>query len=991
MKHIVNFSLGKYILVSVALMLSVCCSGNYRKSGSEVVVSVAEPGVNGPARVRVQVLDGGIVRVSQTPERKFRDRPSLVVLPQNVSADFSVRSMKGQPVRLAHAFQGDSIDIVNPVEITVGATGQKVYVSMEDGTVAFAGDSLRAQLVEKAVFTPVTVDGSDGYTAITYMCSDDDGEGLYGLGQQQSDIWNYKGYNEELFQYNTKISIPFVVSTANYGVLWDTYSQSRFGNPQPYQQLNRVFKLYDRNGREGGLTGEYEQPRAWGWNRQQQNEEPLITREDSLSYSDSEMIKLLPRLGRNVTYEGYFEPYESGDFFFQLYYAGYVKLFIDGELVIPERWRTAWNPNTYQFPARLEAGRRYSLRIEWKPDGNTSYLGLKAHAPMAGTTQNDITMWTEMVPESDFYYIPGANMDGVVSGLRTLTGKANIMPEWAMGFWQSRERYRTQDEIVSTLRTFREKGIGIDNIVQDWNYWEDDKWGSHEFEASRYPDPGKMVDDIHDLNGHLMISVWPKFYHTTEHYREFAENGWMYTKAVEDSIRDWVGPGYIGSFYDAYSDGARKLFWGQIREHLYKYGIDAWWMDASEPNVRDCVPMAYHKQLTGPTALGSSTEYLMGYALMNAQAIYEGLRETDPDTRVFQLTRNGYAGQQRYSTASWSGDIGTRWEDMYSQIVAGMNYSLCGNPYWTMDIGGFCVENRYSQAQNIFDRTGQVTPDLVEWRELQTRWYQFGTFTPLYRAHGQFPLREIWNIAEDGSPTYNSILYYNRLRYRLMPYVYSLAGAAYWHDYTIMRGLVMDYPRDRKTYDVHDQYMFGPSLMICPVTEYQARDRMVYLPEGVKWYDFNNADMIYEGGQFIMADAPYERMPMFVPAGAILVYGPQIEYVGQVPADTLDVHVYAGKNGSFTLYEDDGVTYGYEKGECSEIPFFYNDESRTLVVGKREGSFDGMLTRRTINLTVHTGEPHYDLCFTAEYDGEPILIGYQPHDVPLADDFVYIE
>lgn len=978
---------GYLLALSFAL---VCCSKEYRITSDGVVVNVSSPELNGPAKVRVQILEGGIVRISETPEKKFKDRQSLVTLPGIGRVGLNVVNAMEENVSLPDSLRAlkDELLVVSSSEADA-----RVIVSKSDGRVWLLSDDGQPDcILVKAEFTPITVDGTTGYTVITRMSTGDDSEGLFGLGQQQSDIWNYKGQNEELFQYNTKISIPFVISTNNYGILWDTYSQSRFGNPEPYQQLNRVFRLFDKDGNEGGLTGTYSQPLMWGFRRggQMPQPEPLVRREDSLSYSDADMIKNLPRLGQNVTYEGYFEPKESGEFFFQLYYAGYVKLFIDDELVIWERWRTAWNPNTYQFPAILEAGRRYKLRIEWKPDGTTSYLGLKAHAPVDQKLQNDITMWTEMVPETDFYYIPGKNMDGVISGLRKLTGKANIMPKWAMGFWQSRERYRTQDELVSTLKTFRDKGIGIDNIVQDWNYWEDDKWGSHEFEASRYPDPKKMVDDVHALNGHLMISVWPKFYHTTEHYKEFEQNGWMYTKAVEDSIRDWVGPGYIGSFYDAYSAGARKLFWSQIKEHLYKYGIDAWWMDASEPNVRDCVPMPYHKQLVGPTALGSSTEYLLGYALMNAQAIYEGLRETDPDTRVFQLTRNGFTGQQRYSTASWSGDIGTRWEDMYSQIVAGMNYSLCGNPYWTMDIGGFCVENRYSQAQNMFDRTGIVNDDLVEWRELQTRWYQFGTFTPLYRAHGQFPLREIWNIAPEGSPTYNSILYYNQLRYRLMPYIYSLAGAAYWNDYTIMRGLVMDFTNDRKTYNVHDQYMFGPSLMICPVTEYQARDRMVYLPEGVRWYDYNNPDKVYDGGQFIMADAPYERMPMFVPAGAILVYGPQIEYADQVAADTLDVHVYAGKNGSFTLYEDDGVTYGYEKGECSEIPFVYDDAAGTLIIGKREGAYNGMLMRRIVNVTMHTDKSHHDLLSSVEYDGTPVRIdllhGNQPTVEPVWND-----
>ena len=953
-------------LVISACAISASCAGNYRISGDGVTVNVENPACNGPSLVRVQILDGGIVRVTGTPERKFSGRESLMVLPQKSGGRLAVVSglkYKAIPEELADLNAGDLL-------VITAADSTTVFVSSNDGRVWLKPKAGNRLVSANNEFSDVVADGRKGYSVTTRMESGDESEGLFGLGQHQSDIWNYNGQNEELFQYNTKISIPFVISTNGYGVLWDTYSQSRFGIPGPYRQLNRVFRLYDKYGNPGALTGTYDQPRRWGGfgAASAALTEPLERREDSISYSDADMVKNLPRLGENVVYEGYFEPYESGEFFFQLYYAGYVRLFIDEDLVVPERWRTAWNPNAYQFPALLEKGRRYKLRIEWKPDGASSYLGLKAHSPSETSASGGITMWTEMVPESDFYFITAENMDGVIGGLRKLTGKARIMPKWSMGFWQSRERYRTQDEIVSTLRTFREKGIGIDNIVQDWNYWEDDQWGSHEFDASRYPDPEKMVNDIHSLNGHIMISVWPKFYHNTEHYKEFAENGWMYTKAVEDSIRDWVGPGYIGSFYDAYSEGARKLFWSQIEEHLYKYGIDGWWMDASEPNVRDCVPMDYHKKLVGPTELGPSTEYLMGYALMNARAIYEGLRETGDGKRVFQLTRNGYAGQQRYNTASWSGDIGTRWEDMYSQIIAGMNYSLCGNPYWTMDIGGFCVENRYSRAQNIYDHSGIVNDDLTEWRELQTRWYQFGTFTPIYRAHGQFPLREVWNIAPEGTPAYNSIVYYNELRYRLMPYIYSLAGAAYWKDYTIMRGLVMDYTTDEKTLNVKDQYMFGPSLMICPVTEYQARDRMVYLPEGNRWYDFNNAGQVYDGGQFIMADAPYERMPMFVPAGGILIYGPQIEYVDQKPADKLDICIFAGKDGQFTLYEDDGVSYDYEKGKCSEILLTYDDAQGILTIGERKGAFDGMLGERLFNVVLYDGSSE-NTFRSVSYDG----------------------
>ncbi len=537
-----------------------------------------------------------------------------------------------------------------------------------------------------------------------------------------------------------------------------------------------------------------------------------------------------------------------------------------------------------------------------------------------------------------------------------------------MGFWQSREHYRTQDELLSTFSKFREKGIGIDNIVQDWNYWVQDSWGSHDFDESRYPDPKMMIDSIHDMHGRLMISVWPKFYVNTEHYKEFVDKGWMYMRAIEDSIRDWVGPGYMGSFYDAYSADARQLLWNQIKEHLYGLGIDAWWMDATEPNIRDCVSMDYWKTLCGPTALGSSTEYLNAYSLLNAQAIYDGSRKEEPNKRVFQLTRSGFAGLQRYSAASWSGDISSRWEDMRSQIVAGMNYSLCGNPYWTMDIGGFCVENRYASAQRLYDKTGIENQDLAEWRELQTRWYQFGTFVPLFRAHGQFPYREVWNIAPEGHPAYQSIRYYNNLRYRLMPYIYSVAGRAYYGDYTIMRGLVMDHSEDPEVMKVSDQYMFGPSLMVCPVYEYKATSRSVYLPGGSLWYDYYDSSKVYEGGLTIQADAPYERIPLFVPAGAIIPEGPEMQYVDEVPADTLTLHVYAGKNGRFNLYEDDGITYNYEEDQYSIIKMFYNDETENLVIMDRIGEFDGMIKERVFNICLH--EKNSDVCQqTVLYNG----------------------
>ena len=370
--------------------------------------------------------------------------------------------------------------------------------------------------------------------------------------------------------------------------------------------------------------------------------------------------------------------------------------------------------------------------------------------------------------------------------------------------------------------------------------------------------------------------------------------------------------------------------------------------------------------LLTPTALGPATEYYNAYALVNAKAIYEGQRGVDPDKRVFLLTRNGFAGLQRYSTASWSGDIGTSWTDMQMQITAGLGYSMAGVPFWGMDIGGFSVMGKFQDASSR-----------DEWQELQTRWHQFGAFVPLFRTHGQWPRRELWNIAEPGSRAYRSILYYMQLRYRLMPYIYSLAGMVHFDDYTIMRGLPMDFPDDPTARVVADQWMFGPALMPCPVCEYKARSRDVYLPEGV-WYDFYTEEKL-EGGVPIEADAPYERIPLFVRGGSILPLGPEMQWSDEKPADPIELRIYPGADAFFTLYEDDGVSYAYEKGACSMIPLIWDDASGTLTIGERSGSFPGMLESRSF--VVVTVDPSHQQPYDPDASGE--VIGYRGDSVSL--------
>ena len=939
-------------LISFLVLLS-CEPLAYQKDEGGVTVKISYPVENGPSLVRLEVLDDNIIHVSATPENRFRDPKSLVVLPRHKETEFLVHEETDRLI----------IETQDLRAHVIVRSGEVIFEDIQGNVL------LKEQVGGGKFFEPVEVDGTHGYSFRQIFESPED-EAFYGLGQHQSDEFNYKGKNEELFQYNTKVSVPFIVSNKGYGVLMDSYSMMRFGNPEEYKQLGDVFTLYDKDGKAGALTGTYKPMRG----------ESLVRSEEKIYFEHlvaPEMAKVvnLPENfqfhGSEVAYEGFIEAPQTGDYQFILYYAGYTSVTVGDETVVPERWRTAWNPNAYKFTVHLEKGEKTPLRIDWKPDGSVSYIGLRAYDVVNPAQQAKHQWWSEMSKQMDWYFIAGDDMDEVISGYRTLTGKAQIMPKWAMGYWQSRERYKTSTEMIDALKGFRQREIPIDNIVLDWSHWEEDAWGSHEFDLARFPDPKAMVDSIHDMGGRMMISVWPKFYVDTEHYKEFNDKGWMYNKANEDGIRDWIGHGYLYGFYDAYSEGARQLFWNQMYDHYYPLGIDAWWMDASEPNIRDCTDMDYRKALCGPTALGSSTEYFNTYSIVNADAIYNGQRRVDSDKRVFLLTRSGFAGLQRYSTATWSGDIATRWEDMKAQISAGLNFAVSGIPYWTMDIGGFCVENRFVAGQNHYNRTGEENADHKEWRELNTRWFQFGAFCPLFRAHGQFPFREPWEIAPEGHPAYESIVYYTKLRYRLMPYIYSLAGMTWFEDYTIMRPLVMDFMKDPAVLNIGDTYMFGPAFLVAPVYEYGARTRNVYFPRG-GWFDYYT-NKYYEGGVARTVDAPYGQMPLFVRAGSIIPAGPEIQWTDQKPADVIDLYVYEGANGSFTLYEDENVNYNYEKGLYSTIEFTYDDILRTLTISERKGEFPGMLKERVFNV-IPVWKKGRSRPVEVKYDGQQVRV-----------------
>jgi alpha-D-xyloside xylohydrolase len=917
------------IFTNLLLVLIISLSakaGDFVRTSDGIIVRPDAPFSGNTKEVQLKVIADNIIRVVAVADKDLQPLQSLIITGGKADTKF---------------------DIANTKESVALKTAKlTAVVNLQTGSISFFDVSGKQILAEKELgrsIQPQVFDGEKLYSIRQgFVTSPDDA--WYGLGQHQDALMNYKTNQVQLFQNNTEVAVPFLVSKKNYGILWDNYSLTQFGDVRAYQSLSAL-KLFSKDDEQGWLTASYS-------NDKNDPSKIVVKRAESTIELDyiNESKLFLPKQfnpAKGVTtWEGRIASDMDGVHKFRFRYAGYMKVWIDNKLVL-DRWRQNWNPGSAILDVNLQKGKKYAFKIEWIPYGTESYVSFHWLPPLTEEQKNGYSFSSEAGQQLDYYFIYGNSMDDVIAGYRQLTGKAVMMPRWAFGFWQSRERYKTQDEILSTVAEFRKRKIPIDNIVQDWFYWKENEWGSQEFDPSRFPSPEKLTSTLHDqYHTHFMISVWPKFYEGISTYNEFNKKGWLYKRNVVDSVRDWVGPGYGSTFYDVFNKDARKGFWDLINKKIYSKGIDAWWMDASEPDILSNVDPQRRKEQMTPTALGPAALVLNAYPMENAKGIYEGQRETNPNNRVFILTRSAFAGSQAYGAATWSGDIAARWHDMKAQISAGVNFSMSGIPYWTMDIGGFAVEGRYEKPN---------AAHLEEWREQMTRWYQFGAFVPLFRAHGQFPLREIFNVAPETHPAYQSILYYDKLRYRLLPYVYSLAGNAYHNNGTMMRGLVMDFPNDSIAANLNDEYLFGPSLLINPVCNYKERTREVYLPQKAGWYDLYKGQY-FEGGKKINADASYERMPVFVKAGSIIPFGPDLQYTSEKPADVITLYVYTGADGSFNLYEDEGTNYNYEKGAFSEIPISFNESTQTLTIADRKGSFNGMLQKRKFNIVWITKE-----------------------------------
>ncbi|MCH8686630.1 TIM-barrel domain-containing protein [Pedomonas mirosovicensis] len=924
-------------LTVAAALISVSsvalAAGSYRKLETGVLVTPAE----GPEKaVRLQVFGDGIIRVTSTPTPEMDLPPSLMVTAQPQTGKFTLAENDGH-VTLKTAKVTASIDLSN-------------------GNVRFTDAEGQLDLAESApgTFKTTTIEGTP-YLAVRQQFNRGTDEGLYGLGQHQNGQMNYNGEDVELAQHNMDVAIPFLVSTRNYGILWDNNSITRFGNPKPYGYAGDGSDSLHVSGKNGkpGWTAEYYLGGRLAVTRTESTINYQYIRDQAKWPTAAKAQTVAANSGQNtagnavetqkVIWTGKLTPDKSGLHRFRLYSSSYVKVFVDGKQVL-ERWRQNWNPWYHNFDVSMTAGKAADVRIEWEP--NAGYIALLHSDPLPEADRHSISFASEAGHGIDYYYIGGRSMDDVIAGYRTLTGKAPLMPKWAYGFWQSRQRYNTQDEVIDVVKQYRKRGLPLDNIVQDWFYWREDDWGSHEFDPTRFPDPKGMIDKVHELGARFMISVWPKFYPTTANYKELDQVGAIYRRNVKAKERDWVGPGYFSTFYDPYNVKGRKIYWRQMKERLAVLGVDAWWMDATEPDIHSNLSIEERAYRMGPTALGPGGAFFNSYPLVHAEGVYNGLIDYKPDVRPFILMRSGFGGIQRTGSAIWSGDVASRWDDLREQISAGVNISMSGVPNWTHDIGGFALEDRY---------TRQDPKHLEEWRELNLRWFQFGAFSPLFRSHGEAPKREIYELAPEGSAMYRSMEYFDKLRYRLMSYIYTLAADAHFKDGTIMRGLVMDFPEDRKTWNIADQYMFGPAFLVAPITEFKARQRPVYLPAGSNWYDFYSGKM-QAGGKTIVADAPYERMPLFIRAGSIVPVGPDMQYTAEKPADPITLNVYTGADGAFSLYEDDGTSRQYLKGAFARIPMHYNEASGTLTIGAREGRFPGMLQSRTFRIRWITPE-----------------------------------
>lgn len=620
------------------------------------------------------------------------------------------------------------------------------------------------------------------------------------------------------------------------------------------------------------------------------------------------------------------------------------------------------------------------------------------YSPTQFTDTPQKTSFSSEVGEGvDYYFIYGKNADGVVAGMRNLTGKVPMIPLWTYGFWQSKERYKSQDELVDVVKKYRDLQVPLDGIIQDWQYWGNNyQWNAMDFISPDFPDAKKMIQNIHDMNAHLSVSIWSSFGPMTNQYREMDKKGMLFNiNTWPESGREVWPPdmNYPSGVrvYDAYNPEARNIYWKYLNKGVFSLGVDSWWMDSTEPDHLSQKP----EDLDTKTYLGSFRKVRNAYPLMTVGGVYDHQRETTNDKRVFILTRSAFAGQQRYAANTWSGDVNSSWESLRNQIPAGLNFSLTGNPNFNSDIGGFFA--------GVYKRNGGAKNPMFQ--ELYVRWLQYGTFTPMMRSHGTDVPREIYQFGKKGEVVYDAIEKFIKLRYSMLPYIYSTSWDVSKNNSSFLRALSMDFSSDKKTWDVNNEYLFGKSFLVVPILnpQYtpekivktdenegwnktdankkenslsnidftQNKTVKVYLPTGSDWFDFWTNEK-FNGGQEIDKTVNLQSIPLYVKAGSIIPFVSDVQYATEKKWDNLTLKIYPGADADFVLYEDEFDNYNYEKGDYTEIPFHWNDKSKTLTINSRKGNFKGMIDKRNFNLILPNGQQK-----SVSYSGKKVTINFK--------------
>ncbi len=596
--------------------------------------------------------------------------------------------------------------------------------------------------------------------------------------------------------------------------------------------------------------------------------------------------------------------------------------------------------------------------------------------------ENGMALTSEAGDAIDYYFMYGGSADGVIAQIRHLTGDVPMFPLWTYGFWQSKERYKTANETLGIVQQYRKLGVPLDGIIQDWQYWGSNYlWNAMDFLAEEFANGKQMIDDVHKLGAHFMISVWASFGPMTKAYRELEEKGLLFDFETwpQSGLTFWPPRKDYPSgvrVYDAFSPEARAIYWKYLKT-LFDYGTDAWWMDSTDPDCFDGSPETYaHK--AGQDG-GTWRSFRNAFPLETVRGVYQAQRNVSSDKRVFIMTRSSFAGQQHYGSNMWSGDVTSSWDMLRKQVPAGLSFSLTGNPNFNTDIGGF-----FCGAYNT--RGPASAPRNPQYQELYVRWMQYGLFCPVFRSHGADAPREIWHFGKQGEPVYDAIEATIRLRYRLLPYLYSTAWQVTTGNESYLRPLFSDFAQDRNVWDMTDEFMFGRSILAAPVLDPQYTEEKVvrgevnavdwtatktaqkYLPKGVAWYDFWTGKR-YTGGQTLNVKTPLNRVPMFVRAGSIVPMGPVMQYVGEKTWDNLELRIYPGADVTFTLYEDEGDNYNYEKGAYTTILIRWSERAKTLTISERKGSYPGMLQKRQFTVVTPDGS-----CQDVEYTGQELKI-----------------